>query len=257
MAFKFLKRLKIVKKVFIEDFMLSALKSNVSYFNKLRNLPFHAPSVHFTDLLNIRHISDPNIFVSKRYFSKDVSMKNNDSSVFGVGKLKTVKFPKDFKLKLARKEQIPRVYELISKRVDLLNSKGIKQWRWYLNYFPIEYFYEKVDEGMLFVFEKEGKVVGLCILLIDDDRWPNNNDKAIYFHALCTDVSTPSVGPLIVSEIERIGRYNNFQYCRCDNDSTNPWLNNYYESLGYKVVDSYHIDTPYESYTGYRRQKIL
>ena len=156
----------------------------------------------------------------------------------------------------AKREEIDPVMNLIRKRVEWMDEKGIRQWNVtdYLSVYPRSLFEDYVRKGWLYVLKDESGAIKAAAALLDrDPRWPEKRDKAFYVHHLSSDLSCPGAGRVFVWECEQLAEREGREYLRLDCDVDNVFLNEYYEGMGYEK-DGVCVDGPY---TGSRRTKKL
>jgi nitroreductase len=92
------------------------------------------------------------------------------------------------------------------------------------------------------------------VLMPFDTRWEGYEDfDSYYVHNFATDPETRGLGEFMLLEAEAIASQHGKTYLRLDCPSHNVYLNNFYESKGYKFIGTC-IDGPYQ---GNRREKKL
>lgn len=83
------------------------------------------------------------------------------------------------------KEEIPKMFKLILKRIKWMNEKGIKQWNTtkYEEVYPLSYYEEKSEKGELFVLENifTKEIVSGAVLKEKDNRWQDCT-PSFYLH---------------------------------------------------------------------------
>ena len=134
-----------------------------------------------------------------------------------------------------------------------MDKSGIQQWNMtnYLEVYPISYYADLQRLGELYVLSKEDVVIGAVVLLQSDECWPQMADSpAYYVHNLVTELSVKGAGKIILSEVE-ISK--GIQFLRLDCAVDNKFLNEYYESMGYKMVGC----CKEGAYIGNKREKEL
>ena len=108
--------------------------------------------------------------------------------------------------------------------------------------------------GELYVLSKEDVVIGAVVLLQGDECWPQMADSpAYYVHNLVTELSVKGAGKIILSEVEKMAISKGIQFLRLDCAVDNKFLNEYYESMGYKMVGC----CKEGAYIGNKREKEL
>lgn len=138
-----------------------------------------------------------------------------------------------------------------------MDSKGIDQWNnnHYCDRFPPEYFAQCAAEGLLYVLTDTGSnaVAGGAILFEKDARWGELPTSAFYVHNLVSDLKAKCAGAEIIRQIELLAESCGKEYVRLDCKEGNQRLNDWYESLGYRVVGRC-VDG---EYTGILREKRI
>ena len=141
-----------------------------------------------------------------------------------------------YDFRLAKNNEIDTIFSLYKKRIQWMDKSGIQQWNMtnYLEVYPISYYADRQRLGELYVLSKEDVVIGAVVLLQSDECWPQMADSpAYYVHNLVTELSV--------------------QFLRLDCAVDNKFLNEYYESMGYKMVGC----CKEGAYIGNKREKEL
>ena len=160
----------------------------------------------------------------------------------------------DYDFRLARNDEIAAIFSLYEKRVQWMDKSGIQQWNTtdYLNVYPISYYEKRQSFEELYVLSRENTIIGAVVLLKNDERWPENeNSPAYYVHNLVTEPSIKGVGKIILSSAEKMALSKGMRFMRLDCAVDNEFLNQYYDSMGYKLV-GYCEDG---AYIGNKREK--
>ena len=137
-----------------------------------------------------------------------------------------------------------------------MDKKGICQWNTtgYLEAYPVDYYVKQQTTGNLYVLTEGNIIVGAVVLLQEDIRWPDKEVlSAFSVHNLVTDIGVDGAGERILMELEKLAFYKGKHAIRLDCAVDNIFLNNYYDSLGYKLVGNCQDG----SYIGNRREKLL
>ena len=157
-----------------------------------------------------------------------------------------------------------------------MDKSGIQQWNMtnYFEVYPISYYADRQRLGELYVLSKEDVVIGAVVLLQSDECWPQMADVVIgtvvllqsdecwpqmadspayYVHNLVTDLSVKGAGKIILSEVEKMAISKGIQFLRLDCAVDNESLNEYYESMGYRMVGC----CKEGAYIGNKREKEL
>lgn len=144
-----------------------------------------------------------------------------------------------YDFRLAKNNEIDTIFSLYKKRIQWMDKSGIQQWNItnYLEVYPISYYADRQMLGELYVLSKEDVVIGAVVLLQSDECWPQMADSpAYYVHNLVTELSVKGAGKIILSEVEKMAISKGIQFLRLDCAVDNKFLNEYYESMGYKMV---------------------
>ena len=161
-----------------------------------------------------------------------------------------------YDFRLAKNNEIDTIFSLYKKRIQWMDKSGIQQWNMtnYLEVYPISYYADCQRLGELYVLSKEDVVIGAVILLQSDECWPQMADPpAYYVHNLVTELSVKGAGKIILSEVEKMAISKGIQFLRLDCAVDNKFLNEYYETMGYKMVGCFKEG----AYIGNKREKEL
>lgn len=165
-------------------------------------------------------------------------------------------------LKKAKQTEVEEIFSLYLKRIQWMNEKKIDQWNnnGYLDDYPVTYYYEQQKAGRLYVMKikedagKEDRIAGAVVLLSEDPRWEDGYEvSAYYLHNFVTDQAIKGVGREIIKAVEVLAEKDDKEKVRLDCSIDNPFLNQYYESMGYQMAGTCK-DGVYE---GNRREKCL
>ena len=157
----------------------------------------------------------------------------------------------------AKESDIPAVLSLIATRVHWMDEVGIQQWNAtdYLTVYPEEYYLSCQQNGELYLYEDNSVITGAFVLFDKDVRWQDNDEvsDACYLHNLATDPAVKGLGRFLIAKAEKVTVQRGRRRLRLDCAVDNPFLNTYYEELGYKLRGEC-IDG---AYIGNLREKIL
>ena len=155
-----------------------------------------------------------------------------------------------------KKEEIPQMFDIILKRMKWMDEKSIKQWNvtYYDEVYPISYYEEARQAGILYVLEKAetGEIVCGAVLKEDDERWPDEKD-AVYLHNFATKIGETGIGTYFLQCVEEYAIDKNKDAFRLDSAIDNEFLSKYYEEKGFMPVGTC-VDGLYE---GILREKKL
>ncbi len=159
--------------------------------------------------------------------------------------------------RIANNTDIEKVFSIFKERVNWMDRKGIRQWNVtdYLNAYPISYYEQQQKDGNLYILSlRDGRIIGTIVLLEHDDRWHDcAESSAHYIHNLATVPSIQGAGSILLQEAEKLAIKSGKEYIRLDCSIENLFLNQYYETRGYKMVG--HCQEGL--YLGNRREKKL
>ncbi len=162
----------------------------------------------------------------------------------------------EYLLETARASETEDVFALYADRIQWMNENGIRQWNMtdYLQAYPKSYYQRQQREGRLYVLKQNGRIAGAAVLLEQDERWPDSGiTSAFYVHNLVTRSDAKGVGVLLLAQAEALAKARGKRKMRLDCAVDNPFLNQYYENLGYRPAGCC-TDGPYE---GNLREKTL
>ena len=139
----------------------------------------------------------------------------------------------------ALESDIDEIFSLISERVHWMDEVGIRQWNTtdYLTVYPKEYYLGNQQNGDLYLCEDGGVITGAFVLFNKDVRWKDNGevDDACYLHNLATDPAVKGLGVFLIGKAEEVALQRGKRRLRLDCAVDNPFLNDYYEQMGYKL----------------------
>ena len=157
----------------------------------------------------------------------------------------------------ALESDIEAIFSLIAKRVYWMDEVGIRQWNVtdYLTVYPREYYLRHQQNGDLYLCESGGIITGVFVLFDKDPRWQDNNEvsDACYLHNLATDPALKGLGRFLIEKAEEVTLQRGKRRLRLDCAIDNPFLNDYYEKMGYRLCGEC-ID---DLYVGNLREKYL
>lgn len=146
---------------------------------------------------------------------------------------------REYIFRLAKNNEIDTIFSLYKKRIQWMDQSGIWQWNTtdYLALYPISYYEERQRREELYVLSRGSFIAGAVVLLKSDGRWPEEaSSPAYYVHNLVTDPSVKGAGKIILSEAEKTAISRGMKFMRLDCAADNDFLNEYYDSMGYKLV---------------------
>lgn len=108
-----------------------------------------------------------------------------------------------------------------------------------LNIYTEAYFENHQEKGLLFVLKDPdtGKIKAAAVLLEEDACWGDTAERpAYYVHNLVTACDVRGAGKQMLKELEKLAASSGKDYIRLDSTLGHDFLNQYYESCGYKAV---------------------
>lgn len=144
----------------------------------------------------------------------------------------------DYKIELAKIEDIDAIHKLIYDRCLWFSEKGVKGWN--IDFYPIkfnqDYFKEQMNINKLFVVKDENKICGAMLLKEEDNDYWKDNLSSYYIHHLVTDINTKGIGKWLINFAIEQCKKDNKSRLRLDCYKTSFFLNDYYKKLGFKNV---------------------
>jgi len=141
---------------------------------------------------------------------------------------------------LATENDIDRLYSILEDCSMWLKSKGVQQWN---PVYPKKLFFKNVQCGEVFYFTTNDELTGTATLYKEKpfyypaDVW-NDNLKVWYLcrFAVPRHLKNKQAGSEIVREIENKARECGIERIRLDVVKSNPFLESYYENLGFQRI---------------------
>ena len=139
-----------------------------------------------------------------------------------------------WELRLARQDELEKIFALYAARVRWMDAAGIHQWNdtKYLERFPLGYYEDMQKRTLLYALadEQSGTICGAAVLLAQDERWDGSLQKrAWYVHNLVTAVGASGAGKAILREAEKLAKVRGMEAIRLDCAEGNARLNAWYE----------------------------
>lgn len=176
------------------------------------------------------------------------------------------------------KEEIPKMFKLILRRIKWMNEKEIKQWNTtkYEEVYPLSYYEEKSEKGELFVLENifTKEIVSGAVLKEKDNRWQDCT-PSFYLHNFVSKLGEKDTGTIFLNFAEKYAVQRGKIFFRLDSAETNKILAEYYKSHGFyqagkceeglykgilwekKLLDDWGIKMKIEIREGYNYQKEI
>lgn len=160
-------------------------------------------------------------------------------------------------LRNAIPDEVSHAFDIIVGRIQWMDLKGIRQWNVtrYLERFPYSYYVEKQQSGELYLLLDHSTLLATAVLKTADDRWPAeaHRQPALYLHNFATVPGHPGSGLRFLALAEQLTAILGYHFLRLDCADDNPFLNNYYHSLGYSPAGT----CTHGLYHGILRQKKM
>ncbi|MDN4524473.1 GNAT family N-acetyltransferase [Fictibacillus fluitans] len=129
---------------------------------------------------------------------------------------------------------------LLVRTAQWLQSKGSLQWNELLEGKDVHGMAQSITDGDVFVFKKEGRVVGVVMLPQDArewdlDLWGSDQPEAIYLHRLAIDrgAAGKNLGKDILNWVTEGIIFEGKTMIRLDCIATNESLNTFYREAGF------------------------
>jgi len=137
------------------------------------------------------------------------------------------------------RSELSEVLKMFKLAAQQIQKKNLTQWSQWIN--PQKSDLDWLEDGFAknefyFVY-LNGEHAGMFRYLKKDEvYWENQNEKARYVHSLVVkkEYAGLNLGKQILSKIEEKIIKEDCYFFRLDCNSANPWLCNFYESLGFK-----------------------
>lgn len=121
--------------------------------------------------------------------------------------------------------------EIIKDRQEWFIKKCHPQWNDITKYYHEEYFLSKIDNFYAF-YEGKNLVAG-CFIFFEDKYWQDNK-KALYLHTFATTPSKKGLGKIAFGLIKEFAK--DYDSIRIDCMGTNEKLIDIYKSYGFEIV---------------------
>lgn len=139
-------------------------------------------------------------------------------------------------LKKAEINELDRILEVYSERIQWFKEKGVKQWSKYFLHHPKSEFEEIISKGNYFILEKNSEIIAGFEISTDSKYWNDDKTEAYYIYKVVTKVGNKEIGNIIFDICKDFARANNKKYLRLNCLSKNKKLNDIYESHNFKLI---------------------
>lgn len=138
--------------------------------------------------------------------------------------------------KKAEPNELDKILEVYSERMQWFKNKEIKQWGKYLEHHPKSEFEEVIKKDDYFILEKNNEIIAGFELSTNSKYWNDCKTKAYYIYKLVTKVGNKDIGNIVFDICKDLAKTNNKEYLRLDCLSTNKKLNDIYEKHHFKLI---------------------
>ncbi len=144
----------------------------------------------------------------------------------------------DYKIELAKYEDLNAIYKLIYDRCLWFSKNGVKGWNIesYPNKYNQEYFKNQMQINKLFILKIGNNICGVMLIKETDSDYWKDNISSYYIHHLATDINKNGIGKLLINFAIEQCKIDNKSRLRLDCYKTSFFLNEYYKKLGFKNV---------------------
>lgn len=143
-------------------------------------------------------------------------------------------------LKLATKEDLPKLKLMFNGVVQNMQNNGIFIWN---EYYPFEEFENDIENSSLYIIESAGTIVASFALLDSTDgsecfTWKNKSAKSKYISRIGVNANhlKQGIGSLVLYEAEKLAKENKAKFLRllvvdCNTPAINLYLKNGYTQV--------------------------
>lgn len=143
-------------------------------------------------------------------------------------------------LKLATKEDLPKLKLMFNGVVQNMQNNGIFIWN---EYYPFEEFENDIENSGLYIIESAGTIVASFALLDSTDdsecfTWKNKSAKSKYISRIGVNANhlKQGIGSLVLYEAEKLAKENKAKFLRlmvvdCNTPAINLYLKNGYTQV--------------------------
>lgn len=143
---------------------------------------------------------------------------------------------KNIQILLAEEKDILKIIEILKERCDWFKKNRIDQWneKYYKEIYNVPYFKQARRKHHLYVVKDQEEIIGLFLLKEEDKVYWHDEENAYYIHHFVHKIGYPGLGKKMLSFIEEKAKIDHKTYLRGDCMRSNPKINDYWESLGFK-----------------------
>ncbi len=143
--------------------------------------------------------------------------------------------------RLAKTEDVERIFELICDAIKEMESRGIFQWD--AIYPTREDFYEDIEDEALYIAYEEDAIVAIYVISAKSDEayqnatWKYPDETAYILHRFCVapGYQNQGMGKKILTNIEEQVRSMGYESVRLDVFTGNPFALKLYDKSGYET----------------------
>ena len=151
-----------------------------------------------------------------------------------------------YKLEFLGMEDLPLFVDLMDRVAARLAVRGQDTWHDYLGFNGPDLLRARFVEGHVYVVKKNGMAIAGITLQKHNHVWKTDENKlALWVHIIARDpdLAEPGLGNALLGWAEGRARSKERYYLRLESEETNPGLQNYLLSLGYKpIAKTFHRD---------------
>ena len=144
-------------------------------------------------------------------------------------------------LRLAKKQDLPKLEEMFIKIVEQMNNNGIYIWN---EYYPYEEFENDIENNRLFLLTKDNDICASFVVLDELTgeecfNWENKNEKALYMARLGVNVNflRQGIGTKVLEIGKNIAKQKGLNYIRFTVVKENTPAITLYSKNNFKQVD--------------------
>lgn len=142
----------------------------------------------------------------------------------------------NYKVELARIEDIDSILNLYSDRMKWFKNNNIKQWDRYLENHPKLEFLSTIENNNYYIIKHQDEIIAGFELSTNSKYWRDDITPAYYIYKVVTKVGYRNIGNIIFKECKKIAKLNGKKYLRLDCLKSNEKLNNIYENHDFKLI---------------------
>lgn len=147
-------------------------------------------------------------------------------------------------MRIAKVSEIPDILSITKACALQMQEKGIYQWN---EHYPSKIAFENdIKRNELYILEIDNRIIGTIVISTFKDeeyqpiKWLTAKNNSVYIHRLSVspDYQGKGFAQKMMTFAESFAQKNNFESIRLDTFSQNTRNMKFYESRGYKKLDS-------------------